>query len=127
MNGVGQARRYDSARPSPCSGEKYTLCAQKARSRLQASARRRGAGACRENREASNDAGGDATMSLFTWRGKLLACSILATAAAPIAQAVAEEKAAPPDFSSNNVGWVGLNGGGPFYEPVPGRVPPVSQ
>src|SRR5580700_6490841 len=70
---------------------------------------------------------GDATMSLFTWRGKLLACSILATAAAPIAQAVAEEKAAPPDFSSNNVGWVGLNGGGPFYEPVPGRVPPVSQ
>jgi hypothetical protein len=68
-------------------------------------------------------------MSLFTWRAKLLACSILAgiAAAAPIAQAVAEEKATPPDFSSNNVGWVGLNGGGPFYEPVPGRVPPVSQ
>jgi hypothetical protein len=68
-------------------------------------------------------------MSLFTWRGKLLACSILAgiAAAAPIARAVAEEKAGPPDFSSNNVGWVGLNGGGPFYEPVPGRIPPVSQ
>jgi len=68
-------------------------------------------------------------MSLFTWKSKLLACSILAgiTAAAPIARAVAEEKAAPPDFSSNNVGWVGLNGGGPFYEPVPGHVPPVSQ
>ena len=68
-------------------------------------------------------------MSLFTWKSKRLACSILAgiTAAAPIARAVAEEKAAPPDFSSNNVGWVGLNGGGPFYEPVPGHVPPVSQ
>ena len=68
-------------------------------------------------------------MSLLTWGGKPLACRILAgiTAAAPIAQAVAEEKAAPPDFSSNNVGWVGLNGGGPFYELVPGRVPPVSQ
>ena len=24
-------------------------------------------------------------------------------------------------------GWVGLNGGGPFFEPVPGRLPPVSQ
>jgi len=68
-------------------------------------------------------------MSLITWRAKLLACSIVAgiAAAAPIARAVAEEKAALPDFSSNNVGWVGLNGGGPFYEPVPGRVPPVSQ
>jgi hypothetical protein len=49
-------------------------------------------------------------------------------AVAPIAQAMAQQKAASPDFSSNNVGWVGLNGGGPFFEPVPGRVPgPVSQ
>jgi hypothetical protein len=45
----------------------------------------------------------------------------------PIAQAVEKEDAAPPDFSANNVGWVGLNGGGPFFEPVSGRVPPVSQ
>jgi hypothetical protein len=68
-------------------------------------------------------------MCLFTWRGKLVACSILAgiTASASIAPAVAEEKATLTDFSSNNVGWVGLNGGGPFYEPVPGHVPPVSQ
>jgi hypothetical protein len=42
------------------------------------------------------------------WREEtLFACSILVTAA-PIAQAVAQQ-AAPPDFSSNNVGWVGLN------------------
>jgi hypothetical protein len=40
---------------------------------------------------------------------------------------VAQQKAAPPDFSSNNVGWVGLNGGGPFFEPVPGHLPPVTQ
>jgi hypothetical protein len=68
-------------------------------------------------------------MSLFTWREKLLACSISAGIAAvvPIAQAVGKEDAAPPDFSANNVGWVGLNGGGPFFEPVSGRVPPVSQ
>jgi len=45
-------------------------------------------------------------------------------AAAPIA-AAAQEKA-PPDFSSNFAGWVGLNGGGPFYEPVPGALPPVT-
>ena len=68
-------------------------------------------------------------MSLFTSTEKLFASSILVgmTAAALAAQAVAQEKAAPPDFSSDNVGWVGLNGGGPFYEPVPGRIPPVAQ
>jgi hypothetical protein len=45
-------------------------------------------------------------MSSFTLREKLLAGSILVgvMAAAPIAQAVAQQKAAPPDFSSNNVG-----------------------
>src|SRR5690349_21835023 len=77
--------------------------------------------------DASNDAGGDATMSLFTSKEKLFASSILVgmMAAAPLAQA--QQKAAPPDFSSDNVGWVGLNGGGPFYEPVPGLIPPVSQ
>jgi hypothetical protein len=68
-------------------------------------------------------------MSWFTLRAKLLVGSILmgAIAAVPIAQAVAQRKAAPPDFSSDNVGWVGLNGGGPFFEPVQGRVPPVTQ
>jgi hypothetical protein len=56
-----------------------------------------------------------------------LARAILAglICAAPIASTVAQEKAAPPDFSSNLAGWVGLNGGGPFYEPVPGQIPPV--
>jgi hypothetical protein len=68
-------------------------------------------------------------MSSFTLRAKLLVGSILmgAIAALLIAQAVAQEKPAPPDFSSNNVGWVGLNGGGPFFEPVPGHLPPVTQ
>ena len=68
-------------------------------------------------------------MSSFTLREKLLAGSILVgvVAAATIAQAVAQQKAAPPDFSSDNAGWVGLNGGGPFFEPVPGRPPPVTQ
>jgi hypothetical protein len=64
-------------------------------------------------------------MSSFTLREKVLAGSILAglIGAAPIAPAVAQEKAAAPDFSSNGVGWVGLNGGGPFFESVPGRLP----
>jgi hypothetical protein len=68
-------------------------------------------------------------MSSFTVREAALAGSILAglILAAPIAPAVAQQKAAPPDFSSDGVGWVGLNGNGPFYEPVPGHIPPVSQ
>src|ERR1700752_3902903 len=45
-------------------------------------------------------------------------------AAVPIA-AVTQEKG-PPDFASNLAGWVGLNGGGPFYEPVAGALPPVT-
>src|SRR5580692_5624177 len=71
---------------------------------------------------------GGARMKAFALRG-ILAAGVLAglTAAVGNAPAAAEEKAAPPDFSSNNVGWVALNGGGPFFEPVPGRLPPVSQ
>jgi hypothetical protein len=68
-------------------------------------------------------------MSSFAWRARLLAGSILAGLiwAVPAAPAVARQKAAPPDFSSNQVGWVGLNGNGPFFEPVPGRLPPLTQ
>ena len=62
---------------------------------------------------------------------------MLASARGPVAAAVAAlvatavppataEQTTVPDFSSNLAGWVGLNGGGPFYEPVPGRVPPVT-
>jgi hypothetical protein len=71
-------------------------------------------------------------MSSFTLREQIVAGSILAgsllavfMAAAPTAPAAAQQKAAAPDFSSNGVGWVELNGGGPFFEPVPGRLPPV--
>jgi hypothetical protein len=66
-------------------------------------------------------------MSPLSLGAKVFAASILAglMAVAPVAQAVAQQKDAPPDFSS---GWVGLNGGGPFFEPVPDRVPgPVTQ
>jgi hypothetical protein len=68
-------------------------------------------------------------MPSLTLRATLLVGSILmgAMAAAPIAQAVAQQRAASPDFSSNNAGWVGLNGGGPFFEPIPGYLPPVTQ
>src|SRR5205085_9421919 len=65
-------------------------------------------------------------MSWLTWRGRVLAGSILAglTGAAPVPSAIAQDKAVAPDFSSNFAGWVGFNGGGPFFEPVPGsRMP----
>jgi hypothetical protein len=67
-------------------------------------------------------------MCAFALR-QLLAGSVLAGLIGAVANApaVAQEKAAPPDFSSNNVGWVAFNGDGPFFEPVPGRLPPVSQ
>jgi hypothetical protein len=67
-------------------------------------------------------------MSAFTLSQRFIAGGILAgfAWAAPAAPAVAQQKAAPPDFSSNLVGWVGLNGGGPSFAPVPGGLPPVA-
>src|SRR5580692_10710057 len=68
-------------------------------------------------------------MVRFTWREAVLTCAILASLAGVLSgigsltPAAAQQPAAPPDFSSNGEGWVGLNGGGPFFEPVPGRVP----
>ena len=66
-------------------------------------------------------------MSSFTMRTRLCAAGILAglAAAMPAALAVAQQNAAPPDFSSNQVGWVGVGGGGPGFAAVPGRLPPV--
>jgi hypothetical protein len=63
-------------------------------------------------------------MGAFTLREVLLA-SVFAglVGALPNAPAVAQQKAAPPDFSSNQTGWVGFNGTGPFFEPAPGRLP----
>jgi hypothetical protein len=68
-------------------------------------------------------------MSSFILREKLLAGSILvAVAMAAPAPATAQQKAAPPDFTANKAGWVGLNGGGPFFEAIPDRVPgPITQ
>ena len=66
-------------------------------------------------------------MASFTW--KILAGGVLAALmGTPTAPTLAQQGTAPPDFSSNFAGWVGLNGAGPFYEPAPGRLPgPVTQ
>jgi len=66
-------------------------------------------------------------MSSFVWKARVLAGSALfaAVAASPIASSLAHPKSDPPDFSSNGAGWVGLNGAGPFFEPVPGQLPPI--
>jgi hypothetical protein len=63
-------------------------------------------------------------MSSVAMRYKFLAGGVAAVfiAAAAIASA-AQQNTPPPDFSSNLAGWVGLNGGGPFYEPAPGKTP----
>src|SRR6266436_2845790 len=69
---------------------------------------------------------GASAMCPFTFEQRVLAALMVAGfAAASVAAAAAQQMAAPPDFSANLAGWVGLNGGGPFYEPVPGRLPPV--
>jgi hypothetical protein len=68
-------------------------------------------------------------MFSFALRKLVLAGGVLTGLiwAAPIAQAVAQQRDAVPDFSSNGVGWVGLNGNGPFFEPVAGHLPPLTQ
>jgi hypothetical protein len=69
-------------------------------------------------------------MSSFTWKasvltGSILACLTVVTATVP---AAAQQKSVPPDFSLDyTVGWLGDRGGGPAFEPVVGRVPPLSQ
>jgi len=64
-------------------------------------------------------------MSSIAWRREVVAVGIVVAvmvAAAP-EFILAQEKAAPPDFSSKLVGWVGLNGAGPYFEADPGRQP----
>src|SRR5262249_7076691 len=74
--------------------------------------------------------GGATTMSRFTWRevacaGGTLAALVGAWAGATVAQEkTAQEKTAPPIFSwDSSVGWIGVGG----FQPVPGRVAPLSQ
>src|SRR5258706_3685250 len=66
-------------------------------------------------------------MSSFVWSKRALAGGALLALVAmtAIVSAAAQPKATPPDFSSNGAGWVGLNGAGPFFEPVPGQLPPI--
>jgi hypothetical protein len=63
-------------------------------------------------------------MSTSTLSVRLLTVSILA-GLAWAAPAVAQT-AAPPDFSSNQTGWLGVGGAGPGFVAVPGHLPPVS-
>jgi hypothetical protein len=67
-------------------------------------------------------------MSAFTLSQRVIAGSVLAGLAwaAPSVPAAAQQKAAAPDFSSNQTGWIGIGGGGPSFGVVPGRQPPVT-
>jgi hypothetical protein len=67
-------------------------------------------------------------MRTFALRERLLVGGVLTAvvSAAPTASVMAQQKAAPPDFSSNQVGWVGVGGGGPGFVAVPGHLPPVA-
>jgi hypothetical protein len=63
-------------------------------------------------------------MHMVTSREWMLATTVMAGLwMVPISHAVAQQKA--PDFSSDNVGWVGTGAGGNFSA-VPGQVPPVT-
>src|SRR5215468_6826602 len=67
------------------------------------------------------------TMCSFTYVERTLA-ALMVAAATLIGPVLAQQTPTRPDFSANLAGWVGLNGGGPFYEPVPGvpgRLSPV--
>ena len=69
-------------------------------------------------------------MSSFPSSAKAIPAAILlglTMSMALIVPAFAQQKAAPPDFSSNQTGWVGFNGNGPFFEAIPGTVPPLVQ
>jgi hypothetical protein len=58
-------------------------------------------------------------------RRRVLAGSVLVGVMGTVltASAAAPESSTPPDFSSNLVGWVGLDGAGPFFEAAPGKEP----
>ena len=66
---------------------------------------------------------------MVAFRGKemfRLGAMLCVLTAAPFAsRSMAQPNPAPPDFSSHFMGWVGLNGGGPAYESVPGTLAPV--
>jgi hypothetical protein len=68
---------------------------------------------------------GRASMASFISGGRVRAASVLVVVlgVALMTSAATEQQPAPPDFSSDGVGWIGLNGAGPFFEPVPGQLP----
>jgi len=60
--------------------------------------------------------------------GTILAGIAAVALTAPTAPTVAQQKAAPPDFSWNQtIGWIGAGGNGPGFVPVPGRLPGLAQ
>ena len=59
-------------------------------------------------------------MSSLGWRTAVFSLGLAVFAATALS---AQPLATPPDFSSDFTGWVGLNGGGPFYEAAPDREP----
>ena len=70
-------------------------------------------------------------MSSLVTRGNLYASGALVAlagliCAAPVAPVAAQQKAAPPNFSSSQFGWVRVGQGGPDFDAVPGKVPPVT-
>src|SRR5262245_15653558 len=69
---------------------------------------------------------GSRAMSARSWkRTRLVAGAALVSVMGTglTASAAAPENSAPPDFSSNLAGWIGLDGAGPFFEAVPGVAP----
>jgi hypothetical protein len=65
-------------------------------------------------------------MSSFAWKSAALASGMFLGLLAGSSPSAVAQSPAVPDFSSNFAGWVGMNGGGPSYETLPGTLGPVA-
>ena len=61
-------------------------------------------------------------MSGFMWGACVFAAGVM-TAVLGTTASIAQQRSPIPDFSSSLTGWVGLNGGGPYFEADPGQQP----
>src|SRR5262249_54778586 len=57
------------------------------------------------------------------WKGVVAGAMLFLVGAAVPHSTLAQQQGRNPDFSSNLAGWVGLNGGGPYFEADPGHQP----
>jgi hypothetical protein len=65
-------------------------------------------------------------MFTFTSTGRVLVGGAVTVCVCLVLTSETVTQPSPPDFSSNQVGWVGVGGGGPGFAAIPGHLPPVA-